>query len=160
MNTRANLRLSRPYIPQTLHVNVVEARGLMARDGMLRRSDPYVNLDLSGRYAFAGYVFAKLQSLADASDGGSATPRLYEPGACDDGPGFHPVIRFVLHEHTPYLSTQTNRNAPPHGKRECLRCFSARRKVLRRLGVSSGLVLCCSSRRSSCRLGVQTHRLK
>jgi len=37
---------------QMLHVKVVEARGLMARDGLLGRSDPYVKLDLTGRYAF------------------------------------------------------------------------------------------------------------
>ena len=42
------LRLSRVF--QSLRVNVVEARGLMARDRFLGRSDPYVNLDLSGRY--------------------------------------------------------------------------------------------------------------
>lgn len=30
-------------------MKVVEARGLMARDGMLGKSDPYANLTLTGR---------------------------------------------------------------------------------------------------------------
>lgn len=41
----------RPDLFQMLHVKVVEARGLMARDGLLGRSDPYVKLDLTGRCA-------------------------------------------------------------------------------------------------------------
>ncbi len=36
---------------QMLHVKVAEARGLLARDGLLGRSDPYIKLDLTGRYA-------------------------------------------------------------------------------------------------------------
>eukprot|EP00752_Nemacystus_decipiens_P001719 g1662.t1 len=42
-------RFDETLIVESLHVTVVEARGLMARDAFLGRSDPYVNLDLSGR---------------------------------------------------------------------------------------------------------------
>ncbi|CAM9416791.1 unnamed protein product [Hapterophycus canaliculatus] len=37
-----------------LHVKVVEARGLMARDGILGRSDPYAKLEITGRYLSSG----------------------------------------------------------------------------------------------------------
>eukprot|EP00903_Cladosiphon_okamuranus_P009643 g9176.t1 len=43
----------------TLHVKVVEARGLMARDALGWRSDPYVKLDLSGRYLSTGQEWSE-----------------------------------------------------------------------------------------------------
>lgn len=39
-------------------MKVVEARGLMARDGMLGKSDPYVNLALTGRLVFPTWLYA------------------------------------------------------------------------------------------------------
>ncbi|CAM9478050.1 unnamed protein product [Ectocarpus sp. 4 AP-2014] len=48
-----------------LHVKVVEARGLMARDGMLGKSDPYVNLALTGRYLSTGQEWSERLRICD-----------------------------------------------------------------------------------------------
>ncbi|CAN0056858.1 unnamed protein product [Scytosiphon promiscuus] len=42
-----------------LHVKVVEARGLMARDGILGRSDPYAKLEVTGRYLSSGQEWSE-----------------------------------------------------------------------------------------------------
>eukprot|EP00903_Cladosiphon_okamuranus_P009644 g9177.t1 len=60
-----NYRTIHPWVYATLHVKVVEARGLMARDGVLRRSDPYVNLNLSGRYLSNGQEWSKKFQISE-----------------------------------------------------------------------------------------------